>query len=49
MGLAMADDQDKTVRQRRIRSRNLALLAVLLGVIVLFYLITLVRLGGAGG
>ena len=49
MGLAMADDQDKDVRRRRIRSRNLALLAVLVGVIVLFYLITLVRLGGAGG
>lgn len=48
MGLVMADDQDKNVRRRRIRSRNLALLAVLLGVIVLFYLITLVRLGGGG-
>jgi uncharacterized membrane protein len=49
MGLAMADNQDKNVRRRRIRSRNLALLAVLVGVIVLFYLITVVRLGGAGG
>jgi uncharacterized membrane protein len=45
----MADNQDKNVRRRRIRSRNLALLAVLVGVIVLFYLITVVRLGGAGG
>lgn len=49
MGLAMVDDQDKDVRRRRIRSRNLALLAVLVGIIVLFYLITLVRLGGASG
>ena len=48
MGLAMADNQDKNVRRRRIRSRNLALLAVLVGVIVLFYLITIVRLGGGG-
>ena len=48
MGLVMADNQDKNVRRRRIRSRNLALLAVLVGVIVLFYLITIVRLGGGG-
>jgi hypothetical protein len=32
-------------RQRRIRSRNRALLLVLLGVVALFYLIALVRLG----
>lgn len=38
--LAVMDD-----RQRRIRSRNRALLLVLLGVVALFYLIALVRLG----
>lgn len=32
-------------RQRRIRSRNRALLLLLLGVVALFYLIALVRLG----
>ena len=37
---ALMDD-----RQRRIRSRNRALLLVLLGVVALFYLIALVRLG----
>ncbi len=49
MGLIMADNQDKDVRRRRIRNRNWALLVVLLGVIVLFYLLTLVRLGGGVG
>jgi len=38
--LALMDD-----RQRRIRSRNRALLILLLGVVALFYLIALVRLG----
>ncbi len=33
---------------RRQRSKHLALLAVLLGLAVLFYLITLVKMGGAG-
>jgi hypothetical protein len=33
-------------RQRRQRSRNLALLAVLLGLVALFYAITIVRMGG---
>lgn len=32
-------------RQHRIRSRNRALLLLLLGVVALFYLIALVRLG----
>ncbi len=32
---------------RRQRGRNLAILAVLLGFVVLIYLITLVRMGGA--
>lgn len=38
--LTLMDD-----RQRRIRSRNRALLLLLLGVVALFYLIALVRLG----
>ena len=33
-------------QHRRNRSRNLALLAVLGGLVVLFYVITLVRMGG---
>ena len=44
----MADNSEKELRKRRIRTRNLALLAVLVGLIVLFYLITVVRLGGGG-
>jgi len=32
-------------RRRRLRARNLALLAVLAGVIVLFYLVTIARMG----
>jgi len=38
--LALMDE-----RQRRIRSRNRALLLLLLGIVALFYLIALVRLG----
>lgn len=33
-------------RQRRIRSRNRALLAVLLGLVLLFYIISIVRMSG---
>jgi hypothetical protein len=33
-------------RQRRIRARNRALLAVLLGLVVLFYVISIVRMSG---
>jgi hypothetical protein len=33
-------------RQRAIRSRNRALLAVLVGLVALFYAITIVRMGG---
>jgi hypothetical protein len=33
-------------RQRRIRARNRALLAVLLGLVVLFYVMSIVRMGG---
>jgi len=39
---ASADD----ARRRRLRHKNLALLAALAGLVVLFYLITLVRMGG---
>jgi len=46
MGVAVADQLDKNARRRRLRQRNWALLAVLLGLIVLFYLVTVVRLGG---
>ncbi len=34
-------------RQKRLRSKNLALLAVLLGLVALFYVITIVRMGGS--
>lgn len=44
----MMDDGQREARKRRIRNRNLALLAVLVGVFVLFYLITIVRFGGGG-
>jgi len=33
-------------RQRTIRSRNRALVAVLVGLVALFYAITIVRMGG---
>jgi hypothetical protein len=33
-------------RQRTIRARNRALLAVLVSLVALFYLITIVRMGG---
>jgi hypothetical protein len=33
-------------RQRTIRARNRALLAVLVGLVALFYVITIVRMGG---
>jgi|HubBroStandDraft_1064217.scaffolds.fasta_scaffold59797_3 hypothetical protein len=38
---AMADD-----RERRLRAKNLALLWVLLGVVALFFVMTLVKMGG---
>jgi hypothetical protein len=33
-------------RQRQIRAKNRALLAVLLGLVVLFYILAIVRMGG---
>ena len=35
-------------RQRQARSRNLAVLAVLAALALLFYVITIVKMGGAG-
>ena len=35
-------------RQRRLRSRNLVMLAVLGALALLFYVITIVKMGGAG-
>ena len=35
-------------RRKRLRNRNLALLAVLLGLIILFYLMTIVQFGTGG-
>lgn len=37
---------NRAERRRRLRGRNLATLAVLLGLVVLFYVITLTRMGG---
>jgi hypothetical protein len=39
---AMADD-----RERRLRAKNRALLWVLLGVVALFFVMTLVKMGGS--
>jgi hypothetical protein len=37
---------DRDGRERRLRQRNLAMLAVLGGLAVLFYVITIVKMGG---
>ncbi|HTZ35396.1 MAG TPA: hypothetical protein VMB84_05185 [Stellaceae bacterium] len=42
----MADDPGDA-RLRRIRARNRALLLVLLGLVALFYALTIVRMGGS--
>jgi len=39
--------EDMDQRRRTIRARNWAVLAILVGLAVLFYVITLVRLGGS--
>ena len=41
-----ADGQQSNERERRIRARNRALLAVLLGLVVLFYVMSIVRMSG---
>jgi len=43
---ANVDLKQPDERERRMRGRNRALLAVLLGLVALFYAITIVRLGG---
>jgi ferric-dicitrate binding protein FerR (iron transport regulator) len=45
---AVLTHEESEELQRRRRGRNLAMLAALLGVAVLFYLIALVKLGRAG-
>lgn len=42
----MMAEHDDDLRHRRLRGRNLAVLAALLGLVALFYVITLVRMGG---
>ncbi len=42
----MAMGQEESEPQRRRRARNRALFAVLFGVVVLFYFLTIVRMGG---
>ena len=37
-----------TKEHKRRRGRNFALLAVLVGLVVMFYAMTIVRMGGAG-
>ena len=43
----MAGDRRISGQHRRRRSRNLALAAVLLGLVALFYAVTLVKFGGS--
>lgn len=45
-GMTQPDEIPATEFRRRRRGRNRALLAVLLGLSVLFYVITIVRMGG---
>lgn len=42
------DLDPETSRQRRVRNRNLAMLVVLGGLAFLFYVITIVKIGGGG-
>ncbi|WP_372396852.1 hypothetical protein ABMY26_22405 [Azospirillum sp. HJ39] len=42
-----AKRREAELRAKKLRSRNLAVLAALLALVVLFYAITLVRMGGA--
>ncbi|PGH54021.1 hypothetical protein CRT60_29785 [Azospirillum palustre] len=39
--------QETALRAKKLRGRNLAVLAALLALVVLFYAITVVRMGGA--
>ena len=40
-------DSSGSTRRRQLRAKNLAVLAVLVGLVLLFYAITIVRMGGA--
>jgi hypothetical protein len=42
----IAADMPVDERERRIRARNRALLAVLIGLVVLFYVMSIVRMSG---
>lgn len=42
----MDDRQDAEARRRRLRSKNLALFAALMGFVVLIYVVSVVRMGG---
>lgn len=42
----MARHPDSEGRRRRLRSKNLALFAALIGLVVLIYLVSIVRMGG---
>lgn len=49
----MAENKDKGRRfysevHQRQRSKNLAVLGILVGLVVLFYVVAIVRIGGAG-
>ena len=48
-GAGKQKDKEPTPRERRQRSRNLAMLAVLAGLAVLFYVITIAKMGGTNG
>ncbi len=43
------EGNDQEDRKRRLRQRNLAMLAILGGLAVLFYVITIVKMSGGGG
>lgn len=45
MAVLRSDDPEY---RRRMRRRNLALAGVLLGLVLLFYVITVIKVGGAG-
>ena len=42
------DEQSSgSMRRKQVRAKNLAVLAVLVGLVLLFYAITIVRMGGS--
>lgn len=44
--IAVAQGKDPDHPRRRLRAKNLALLAALLALVVLLYLVSIVRIGG---